>query len=90
MGTHEVGGALAAAARWASRVKGDGAGRRGDNGWVGEIGEGTVSAKLGRLLLPSGMTRHLCRRQHAVRLGLELVRCNALARGRIEAGEDDP
>ena len=43
-------------------MKGDGAGRMGDNGWVGEMGEGTVNAKLGRLLLTSlllsGMTRH--------------------------------
>jgi hypothetical protein len=30
------------------------------------------------------------RRQHAVRLGFELVRCDAFARGRVEAGEDDP
>jgi hypothetical protein len=30
------------------------------------------------------------RRQHAVRLIFKLVRSNALARGRIEAGEDDP
>ena len=30
------------------------------------------------------------RRQLAVPLALELVRCNAFARGRIEATEDDP
>ena len=30
------------------------------------------------------------RRQHATRLGLELVGCDALARSRIEAREDDP
>ena len=41
-------------------MKGDGAGT-GDDGNVGEMGEGTVSAKLGRLLLLvllSGMTRN--------------------------------
>ena len=41
-------------------MKGDGTGI-GDDGKVGEMGEGTVSAKLGRLLLLvllSGMTRH--------------------------------
>jgi hypothetical protein len=30
------------------------------------------------------------RRQYAVRLCFELVRCDALPRGRVEAGEDDP
>jgi hypothetical protein len=29
-------------------------------------------------------------RQHTMRLGFELVRCDALARSRIEAGEDHP
>jgi hypothetical protein len=64
----------------------------GDDGWVGEMGEATVSAKLGRpqLLLLLRDDNAQGRRQHAVRLGLELVRCDALSRGRIEAtGEDD-
>jgi hypothetical protein len=66
--------------------------KMGDGGWVGEMGEGTVSAELRRplLLLLSGMTMHKGQCQHAMRLGLELVRCDTLSRGRIEAGEDDP
>jgi hypothetical protein len=65
----------------------------GDGGWVGEMGDGRwamgqsrEAGEVASVAAATGDDKAQGRCKHVARLGLELVRCDALARGCIETG----